>query len=61
MYLDSRLKVIEREDICSTKFPYGTNIYDTYKRHIRNMYVNICHTCSIYVDIYVNIYVLCEI
>ena len=41
--------------------PYGTNIYDTYKRHIRNMYVNICHTCSIYVDIYVNIYVLCEI
>ena len=37
--------------------PYGTHIYETYMKHIRNIFVNICHTCVIYVDIYVNIYV----
>ncbi len=41
--------------------PYGTDIYETYMIHIRNMFVNICHTCVIYVDIYVNIYVPYEI
>ena len=41
--------------------PYGTNIYETYMKHIRNIFVNICHTCVIYVDIYMNIYVPQEI